>query len=273
MQITLEPIAYFRSEMKEKADAPRQGSLASSSRGVLQFVSGKNFEQALQDLEGMERIWVLFWMDKACHWKPKVQPPRAVRKKGVFSTRSPHRPNPIGLSCVKLISVFGLAVTVEEHDLLDGSPILDIKPYLPYADSFSNVSLGWMQDLAPLVANKISWSELALKELALIDAKKTMQQQVEKRLSFFIGESASNRALFLNAKYYLQAYKEWRFILEKTKEDELHVLAILSGYRKKERADFAVHQALYREFSGDIKALLLEISIFSKLQGKVCLEF
>ncbi len=82
-------------------------------------------------MKGIEKIWILFWMHEVKHWKVKVQPPRDVWKKGVFATRSPHRPNPIGLSCVTLIDVRGLDVFIKDHDLLDQTPILDIKPYVP----------------------------------------------------------------------------------------------------------------------------------------------
>ena len=96
--ISLDPIAYMHTTSYEKADAPRQGSLATDHLGVIRFLPENGFEQALEDLKGMEKIWVLFWMHEVKHWKIKVQPPRDVWKKGVFATRSPHRPNPIGLS-------------------------------------------------------------------------------------------------------------------------------------------------------------------------------
>ena len=76
-----------------------------------------------------------------------VQPPRSSRKVGVFASRAPHRPNPIGLSCLELISIEGLRLNVGPHDLLDGTPILDIKPYLPYADAFPDAQCGWVGEV------------------------------------------------------------------------------------------------------------------------------
>lgn len=107
-----------------------------------------NFEQALEDLAGFERLWLIYWFHRNTTWKPKVLPPRSFknRKRGVFATRSPHRPNPIGLSLVTLVSIEGRVLKVADTDLLDGTPILDIKPYLPYAEAFPDAKMGWLEE-------------------------------------------------------------------------------------------------------------------------------
>jgi tRNA-Thr(GGU) m(6)t(6)A37 methyltransferase TsaA len=106
-----------------------------------------NFEQALDDLGGFEYIWVLFWFHANKNWKPKVLPPHGERKKrGLFATRSPHRPNPIGLSLCRLIEVSGRTLRIENPDMLDGTPILDIKPYLPHAESHPDAKGGWITE-------------------------------------------------------------------------------------------------------------------------------
>jgi len=107
-----------------------------------------NFEQALEDLVGFEKIWLIYWFHRNTTWKPKVLPPRSTgfKKRGVFATRSPHRPNPIGLSLVTLVSIEGRFLKVADTDLLDGTPILDIKPYLPYAEAFPNARAGWLDE-------------------------------------------------------------------------------------------------------------------------------
>ena len=102
-----------------------------------------NFEQALSDLDGFDRIWLIAHFDRVESWKPKILTPRDRVKRGLFATRSPHRPNPISISVVELVSVDGLTLTVRGVDLLDGTPILDIKPYLPYADAFPDCKAGW----------------------------------------------------------------------------------------------------------------------------------
>src|SRR6185437_11868823 len=90
----------------------------------------------ISGLAGFERIWLLFVFHRSEGWKPLVRPPRGGGKRGVLATRSPHRPNAIGLSAVELVAVEERALRVRGVDLLDGTPILDIKPYVPYADAF-----------------------------------------------------------------------------------------------------------------------------------------
>ena len=225
--ISLEPIAYFHSSSQDKADLPRQAALSQHQKGVIRFLPGKQFEQALEDLEGIEKLWILFWMHKVLQWKPKVQPPRNVSKKGVFSTRSPHRPNPIGLSCVTLLSRKGLDLMIQDYDLLDGSPILDVKPYLPYADSFPLAKTGWIEEI-PFC--KILMSDLALEQLSyLLERGLNIRSNIEARLKHFISPSSCNRICEVQKDLYLQAHKTWRVFFKKN-QDTLIILEILSGY-------------------------------------------
>lgn len=145
----IEPIGKYNGDAPWKFDAPRQGVCA-GGHGVVELLPHKNFETALRDIEGFERIWLLFIFDRnGDAWRPTTRPPIQVpghERVGLFASRSPYRPNPIGLSCVRLVSVKGLALEVAECDLLDGTPIIDIKPYLPYADSFPNARAGWVDE-------------------------------------------------------------------------------------------------------------------------------
>jgi tRNA (adenine37-N6)-methyltransferase len=147
--LTLEPIGYLRTTANKRYEAPRQpGALDTDLPGRIVLEPGHNFEQALDDLEGFEKIWLIYWFDRNDNWKPKVLPPRGPAvKRGVFATRSPHRPNPIGLSLVDLIEIKGRTLYVSNVDLLDKTPILDIKPYLPYAEAFPNAKAGWLEGL------------------------------------------------------------------------------------------------------------------------------
>ena len=95
---------------------------------------------AFRDLAGFERLWLVFVFHRSQGWKAEVRPPRGGGKRSVLATRSPHRPNAIGLSAVELVAVDGRALQVRGIDLLDGTPILDIKPYVPYADAFPHVA-------------------------------------------------------------------------------------------------------------------------------------
>jgi tRNA-Thr(GGU) m(6)t(6)A37 methyltransferase TsaA len=151
MPFELRPIGVFRCGETYTQQAPRQGTLrAPAATGKVELFPGFGYDQALRDLAGMERIWLIYLFNQNKNWNPVVRTPRDNSKRGVFATRSPHRPNPVGLSCVRLLSVEDLTLTVAEYDLLDGTPIIDIKPYLPYADSFPDASTGWLEEVRAL---------------------------------------------------------------------------------------------------------------------------
>jgi len=153
----LQPIGWVRSPYRRRFGTPQQAAAADSDAdGILQLDAARIPVAALADLEGIERIWILSWLHRGGGWAPQVRPPRGARvKRGLFSTRSPDRPNPIGLSAVKLIRIDGRDLHVRGIDLLDGTPILDVKPYLPYADAFPGASAGWIDSVprdAPQIA-------------------------------------------------------------------------------------------------------------------------
>ncbi len=135
----------MHSDRRHRYDVPRQGTLSDDHVAKLCLDPGCNYEQALADLDGIERIWLIYVFHLNTGWKPRVHVPRHRDDKvGVFATRAPYRPNPIGISCVRLLHIDGLTLHVAECDLLDGTPVLDIKPYLPYADSFPEALTGWI---------------------------------------------------------------------------------------------------------------------------------
>lgn len=117
---------------------------AKGGRGTLEI--SPEWRTALDDVQGCDRIWVLFWVDRAAVAKAKVVPYRDTMERGLFATRAPARPNPIGLSCVKVLGVAGCFVHVSEIDMLDGTPILDIKPYVAESDSFPDAKCAWLQE-------------------------------------------------------------------------------------------------------------------------------
>ena len=147
----MRPIGVVRSPHKERHGTPRQAILAAepalrpSEETVLELLSAVFSPHATADLEGFEMLWVLSWMHLNHGWRNKVAVP-GFEKKGLLSTRAPHRPNPIGLSAVRLVRVEGLRIVVERTDLLDGTPILDVKPYVPYCDAFPDVAAGWVDE-------------------------------------------------------------------------------------------------------------------------------
>lgn len=141
----IEPIGYVISPNKQRYETPHQGVLADDAISVIRLNPGMNFEQALKHLDGFTMIWVIYRFHLNPDWKPMVSPPRSDHKVGVFASRSPHRPNNIGLSCVKLVKVEGRNISITNSDILDGSPVLDIKPYIPYSDSFPQAETGWVK--------------------------------------------------------------------------------------------------------------------------------
>lgn len=141
--MTLEPIAHMENDYTEKFGVPRQSGLVQEVSSRVVFRPEYRVREALRGLEGFSHLW-LIWVFSQAHrqgWSPTVRPPRlgGNTRIGVFASRSPYRPNPIGLSCVKLERILwddpeGPVLLVAGADLMNGTPILDIKPYLPYAD-------------------------------------------------------------------------------------------------------------------------------------------
>lgn len=155
----IKPIAYIRSSFPEKFGIPRQSGLAASLRARVVFEPEFADPDALRGLEGFSHIWLIweFSANRRSHdapWQPVVRPPRLGGNchMGVFATRSPFRPNPLGLSCVQLESIEsdtpdGPVLNVRGADLMDGTPIYDIKPYIRYADSFPDSVCGYVENL------------------------------------------------------------------------------------------------------------------------------
>ena len=146
------PIGILRSPYARRMDAPHQGTVVegtASGEVALATLALADWldEQILQDLNGFDRLWLIFAFHLSEGWTSRVKPPRGGQKRGVLATRSPHRPNSIGLSAVELIKIEGRTLHLRGVDLLDGTPVLDIKPYVPYADAFPNAKAGWIDDL------------------------------------------------------------------------------------------------------------------------------
>lgn len=149
---TCHPIAFVRSPYERRIDAPHQPTVVEGTEtgtvaeAIIEFAA--DFPAAaFRDLAGFERIWLVFVFHRSEGWKAEVRPPRGGGKRSVLATRSPHRPNAIGLSAVELVAVEEQALRVRGVDLLDGTPILDIKPYVPYADAFPGSRAGWIDGI------------------------------------------------------------------------------------------------------------------------------
>src|SRR5205085_10553192 len=115
-------------------------------KGTLELHPDGRFEHALDDLGSFSHIWVLFWFHLNDSWHSKVLPPRSDKRRGVFATRSPYRPNPLGMSVLRLERIEGRTLHVLDVDMIDGTPVLDIKPYLPYTDVVQTTGHGWLDE-------------------------------------------------------------------------------------------------------------------------------
>ena len=154
-ELLIRPVARIRTDFPSKFGIPRQAGLAAGLHGKVVFEPDYRIDEALRGLEGFSHIWLIWgFSENAGHdWTPTVRPPRLggnVRM-GVFATRSPFRPNGLGLSCVRLLEVqkeadLGTTLLVEGADMVDGTPIYDIKPYIPYADSIPDAAGGFAPD-------------------------------------------------------------------------------------------------------------------------------
>ena len=151
-EMLIRPIAHIHCEFKEKFGIPRQSGLIDSVRAKIVFLPEYRNPDALRGLDGYSHLWLLWQFSEAVRsdWSPTVRPPRlgGNKRMGVFASRSPFRPNPIGLSSVKIVSIDlntskGPVIEVAGADLLDGTPIYDIKPYLAYTDSHPEALSGF----------------------------------------------------------------------------------------------------------------------------------
>ena len=167
----ISPIAVIRTEFPEKFGIPRQSGLASALRGRIVFNEGFKDPSALKGLESFSHLWLIweFSANRHSDWHPTVRPPRlgGNATMGVFATRSPFRPNPLGLSCVEIEGIDlstpeGPVIYVIGADLMDGTPIYDIKPYIRYADSRPDAVCGYADDIPQMTLEVVMPEEIKM---------------------------------------------------------------------------------------------------------------
>jgi len=254
---TFHPIGVISSPRKHRYDVPRQGVLDTGHEAEVLLHEGNNFEQALADLRGFDRIWLLSVFHLNDEWKPRVQVPRhSDRKIGVFATRAPYRPNPIGLTAARLLSVEGLRLRIAECDLIDGTPILDIKPYIPYADSFPDAATGWVPSrpetytvrFDPEAMKRMLWLRSEDVDLLPFAESQLEAQPTDERRK----RVSPHPAL---PDHWQLAYRTWRIVFRIDKEASAVIVAsIRSGYSAdelSEEADPYEDKALHRAFTND----------------------
>lgn len=171
-----EAIGLAQTPFTQRFGIPRQPGLVPEAKGILKINGHPDFQYALKRLEEFSHIWVVFVFHAhgGNKWKPTIRPPRlgGKEKVGVLSSRSPHRPNPIGLSVVELEKIDyeakgGPELHVKGVDLLDGTPILDLKPYIPYADSVPHANAGWAHE--EIKKTEVSFEPLAIQKIDAIE--------------------------------------------------------------------------------------------------------
>ena len=143
MNMDLKPIGVIHTPFAEARQAPIQPSMAGGAEGRVTI--DPEYTAALADVGGFDRIWLLYWFDRAAPAKLTVTPYLDEQERGLFATRAPVRPNPIGLSSVRLLAVDGCDLHVADVDMLDGTPLLDIKPYVPHFDCYPGGRCGWLE--------------------------------------------------------------------------------------------------------------------------------
>ena len=143
-EITLHPIGVVHSPDTEARDAPGQSTAVEDMGGTIEVF--RQYRDGLKDLEGFSHIFVLFYFDQASRSALLVRPEQDDVYRGVFATRAPTRPNPIGLSVVQLLRVEGTTLHVRNLDIVDSTPVLDIKPYIPDVDVWEVASIGWLEE-------------------------------------------------------------------------------------------------------------------------------
>jgi tRNA-Thr(GGU) m(6)t(6)A37 methyltransferase TsaA len=144
-QLKIDPIGVIETPFREPAGTPIQPSRANGARGKVRIES--RFQAGLKDLAGFERIWLIYWFHKASGSSLLATPFLDTRERGIFATRAPARPSPVGISAVRLLAVQeGGVLEVADVDIIDGTPLLDIKPYVPEFDCYANSRAGWFDE-------------------------------------------------------------------------------------------------------------------------------
>ncbi len=261
-QINFSPIGFVSSSQTEPYQASKQPDELSMD-AVITLNSSFNFEQALTDLDGCSHLWIVYQFHKNENWKPLVQTPRSNRKIGVFATRSPYRPNPIGISVVELKSVDGLKIEIGANDLLDGTPILDIKPYHPEYDVINDAKIKWLEtSLGPKF--EIKFSPVAEDKLDYLESADAIYQLnlikpfILRQLQYDPTNNDKKRVDQNNLLYkslWTLSYRTWRidFIVS---EQTVAVLDIRTGYTaddlnniEDKYSDKKIHRKFLKHFS------------------------
>lgn len=145
MKMELKPIGVIHTPFRRPQGTPIQSAFAKDVKGTVEVFD--EYTSGMKDLDGFERIWLIYWFDRCVDYKLIVTPYMDTEQRGLFATRAPSRPNPIGISPVRLEKVESNKIYISDVDILDGTPLLDIKPYSPKFDCFDVAHGGWLKNV------------------------------------------------------------------------------------------------------------------------------
>lgn len=237
-ELLLRPIGVIRSPFSKPRGTPIQPTFAQHARG--EVILDEHYSGALDDIEGFEHVWLLYWFDRCGPWRHKVVPYRDTVERGLFATRAPSRPNPIGLSVVRLVERRKNHLVVEGLDILDGTPLLDIKPYLPQVDAYPDSRAGWFGATS-------SARELADERFHLPELVRLSPREVVMRLGL-------RGCLETTARYLHRKLTEELLDADGTVAGAAAALELLSAFL--EQTDFRAARAADEELAGRKQALV-----------------
>lgn len=154
MKIEFTPLGIIHTPFKTVENIPIQPAVRKDIEGRIEVFN--EYKEGLSDLDGFSHIYIIFYLHKSRSYKLKVVPFLDTVERGIFSTRSPSRPNPIGLSVVEIVSVKDNIINIKGIDMLDGTPLIDIKPYVPEFESAENIRKGWLEGKEKNIHGKLS---------------------------------------------------------------------------------------------------------------------
>ncbi len=254
------PIGVVRSPFTEPAQAPRQPQRGAGVEARIELHAGRGFEFALSDIETWRYLWVLFWFHRAESFRAKVRPPRSRTRRGLFATRAPHRPNPVGMSVVELVRVEGLVLHVRDVDILDGTPVLDIKPYVAYSDAVPDAGAGWLgaeavQDPGPRW--HVEFLPRAREQIEFLRSELGADLGTAIRDLLSLGPAPHPyRRIKREGDGFVLSHKSWRARFQ-VRDQMVEVGALGSGYRAREleaatpgsdSADLSLHRRFVERF-------------------------
>lgn len=257
-EFTFKSVGFIESAAKYRYELPRQAVFA-SSKAFLRWHE-KYYAACAEDLQGFDRVWLIWVFDRNEHAKrrPKVRVPVPAEKDSysVFSTRSPYRPNPVGISAVELLAITPEGLQLGACDLLDGTAVLDVKPYIPEVDSFPDVKAGW-RDHVNTNANKIIWTAKAAKQADFILEKGNfdLRNFCEVQLSYRPTDNSRKRVENLSeADCYLLRFRTWKITFRFDEaNNEINICNIESNYSAEDLApdapDIYNDKDLHRAFN------------------------